>query len=175
MQAHNGWIDVESEPGRGTTISLYFPIPKPIEGHSHAAHFSGTDTTLIGTETILLVEDEDDISFFLETILQSHGYRTLVAVDYDRALELFKGHESEIDLVLSDIGLPKVDGIELCAKLKELKPGLKVILSSGYSSKDFQDRISGLESEYFLSKPYTTENILQSVRRVLDGKVSGKA
>ena len=169
MQAHNGWIDVQSEPGHGTVISLFFPVPKLPPERVPAALLIDTEASLSGTETILVVEDESDVSFFLETILQSHGYQALVANDYEHAMELFEAHRNEIDLVLSDIGLPKVDGITLCWKLKELEPSLKVILCSGYASKDFQERMDDLGAEYFLSKPYTTQNILQSVRRVLDG------
>jgi signal transduction histidine kinase len=172
MQAHSGMIDVQSQPGQGTVIALYFPVPKPTAGRQVVpAILSGTDAALSGSETVLVVEDEDDVGFFLETILQSHGYRALVAHDSDHALEHFHAHKNDIALVLSDIGLPKVDGITLCWKLKELKPGLKVVLCSGYSSKDFQDRIDELGIDYFLSKPYTTESVLQAVRGVLDGKV----
>jgi signal transduction histidine kinase len=168
MQVHNGWIDVKSQPGEGTVISLFFPVPKLTAKLIPAPALTGGDTSLTGTETVLVVEDETDVSYFLETILQSHGYRALVANDYDHAIELFQAHQNEISLVLSDIGLPKVDGITLCRKLKDLKSGLKVILCSGYSSKDFQKRLDGLEADFFLSKPYTTQNILQSVRGVLD-------
>ncbi|MCE0498944.1 MAG: response regulator [Methylacidiphilales bacterium] len=175
MQAHNGWIDVQSEPGHGTVISLFFPVPKLPPESVLATSVVDTDASLSGTETILIVEDEPDVSFFLETILQSHGYHALVANDYEHAMELFETHRNEIDLVLSDIGLPKVDGITLCWKLKELEPSLKVILCSGYASKDFQERIDDLGAEFYLSKPYTTVNILESVRSVLDDKVPSQS
>jgi signal transduction histidine kinase len=168
MQAHNGWIDVASQPGRGTTISLFFPVPAQAPARAPAAISPGPVASLSGTETILVIEDEPDVSFFLETILQNHGYRVLVANDSDHAMELFRERQTEIDLVLSDIGLPRIDGITLCWKLKELKPGLKVILCSGYASNDYQDRMDELGAEFFLSKPYTTQYILESVRRVLD-------
>jgi len=126
------------------------------------------DPNLHGTETILVVDDEVDVSFYLETILQSHGYDVLTAHDYGQALDLFKAHREKIQLVLSDVGLPKVDGITLCAELKELKPGLKTILCSGYSPMDFQKRIDDLGSDVFLAKPYNTEDILRCVRTVLD-------
>jgi CheY-like chemotaxis protein len=115
------------------------------------------------------VEDEEDVSFFLETMLKSHGYHVLCAADFDEALNLFKKHQSKIRLVFSDIGLPKVDGIALCEKLRTLKPGLLLILASGYPTKEFKERINALGPQAFLSKPYNTPDILQTVRKTLDG------
>jgi len=131
------------------------------------AHTS--DPTLSGSETILVVEDEVDVSFFLETMLQSHGYHVLCAADFDQALNLFKKHQSEIQLVFSDIGLPKVDGIALCERLRTLKTGLPLILASGYPTKEFKERITALGPQAFLSKPYNTHDILQAVRKTLNG------
>jgi signal transduction histidine kinase len=168
MQAHGGYVDVKSEIDKGTAVSLFFPVPKPTTASPPSiAHHS--DPALSGSETILVVEDEEDVGFFLETMLKSHGYHILCAADSDQALDLFKKHQGEIRLVFSDIGLPKVDGITLCEKLRTLKPGLPVILASGYPTKEFKERINVLGPEAFLSKPFTTPDILQTVRKVLDG------
>ena len=168
MQAHHGYVDVKSEIDRGTAISLFFPVPRPNTATSPpVAHTS--DPALIGSETILVVEDEADVSFFLEAMLQSHGYQVLRAANFDQALNLFKKHQNEIQLVFSDIGLPKVDGISLCEKLRALKPGLPLILASGYPTKEFKARINALGPQAFLSKPYNTPDILQTVRKALDG------
>jgi signal transduction histidine kinase len=168
MQAHHGYVSVKSEIGEGTAISLFFPVPKPAAANpTPTAHYS--DPALSGSETILVVEDEADVSFFLQTMLQSHGYHVLCAADFDQALSLFKEHQSEIQLVFSDIGLPKVDGITLCEKLRTLKPGLLLILASGYPTKEFKARINELGPEAFLSKPYNTDDILQMVRKTLNG------
>jgi len=170
MQAHHGYVDVKSEMGKGTAISLFFPAPKPNEANPPpVAHTS--DPALSGSETILVVEDEEDVSFFLETMLKSHGYRVLCAADFDEALNLFKEHQSEIGLIFSDIGLPKVDGIALCEKLRALKPGLPLILASGYPTKEFKERINALGPQDFLSKPYNPPDILQAVRKTLDGSI----
>lgn len=82
---------------------------------------------------------------------------------------MFHEHKDEIALVFSDIGLPRVDGIELCEKLRKAKPGLPLILASGYPTKEFKERINKLGPEVFLSKPYQTGDVLQTVRRTLDG------
>jgi len=168
MQAHHGYVDVKSEMGRGTTISLFFPVPNPDAENTPAATRQ-SDPTLSGSEMILVVEDEGDVSFFLETMLQSHGYHVLCAADFNQALDLFKEHQNEIHLVFSDIGLPKVDGIDLCEKLRTLKPGLPLILASGYPTKEFKQRINALGPQFFLSKPYNTHDILHAVRKALDG------
>jgi signal transduction histidine kinase len=168
MQAHHGYVDVRSEIDQGTAISLYFPVPKQSAANTPPiAHQS--DPALIGTETILVVEDESDVSFFLETILQTHGYNVLSAVDAEQAVALFKEHQDEINLVFTDIGLPKVDGISLCEKLRTMKPEVPLILSSGYPTKEFKERLNDLGSQGFLSKPYNTPDILQTVRKTLNG------
>lgn len=168
MQAHHGYVDVQSEIGQGTSISLYFPVPSQSAANSAPAADS-SDPALQGNETILVVEDETDVSFFLETMLQSHGYHVLCAVDSEHALSLFKEHRQEIQLVFSDVGLPKVDGISLCEELRMMKPGLPVILASGYPTKDFKDRLNQLGPQAFLSKPYNTNDILRTVRLALNG------
>jgi two-component system cell cycle sensor histidine kinase/response regulator CckA len=167
MLAHGGYVDVQSEPGEGTTISLFFPVPK-IRVGSPAAVVRSADPSVSGSEVILVVEDEADVSFFLETMLRSHGYHVLCAADAEQAIHLFKERQDEIQLVFSDIGLPKVDGITLGERLRTLKPSLPLILSSGYPTKEFKPRIYKLRPDAFLSKPYTTQDILTTVRKTLD-------
>ena len=168
MQAHHGFVDVKSEIGRGTQVSLFFPVPEQSAANSPPVPHQ-SDPALLGAETILIVEDEMDVSFFLQTMLQSHGYRILCAGDFDEALQIFKEHQDEIALVFSDIGLPRVDGITLCEKLRTFKPGIPLILSSGYPTKEFKSRINKLGPQAFLSKPYFTPDILKTVRNTLDG------
>lgn len=168
MQAHNGYVDVKSELGRGTSITLYFPVPKAsaTPGKPLAPE---ADPALNGTETILVVEDEADVRFFLETVLRTHNYAVHSAGDIDEAIEVFRNHRDEISLVFSDVGLPKVDGIALGQKLRELKADLPIVLASGYPTKDFRERINQLGAQAFLSKPYNTEDVLLTVRNALDG------
>ena len=167
MMAHNGYVDVQSEPGRGTTISLYFPVPKVAARDSSVP--PAADPALNGAETILVVEDEVDVSFFLEAMLRSHGYQVLCAASADEALQIFEEHKSEIDLVFTDIGLPKVDGISLCEQLRKKRCNLPIILGSGYPTKEFKARIYRLSPEAFLPKPYSTPELLSTVRKILDG------
>jgi two-component system cell cycle sensor histidine kinase/response regulator CckA len=170
MQAHHGYVDVKSEIGKGTSISLFFPVPKQTTiNPPPVAHQS--DPALNGSETILVVEDEEDVSFFLETILQSHGYKVLCAGDAEQAQELFQKHRGDVQLVFSDIGLPKIDGITLCEKLRILKPNIPLIVASGYPTKEFRERLNQLKPQAFLSKPYNTHDILQTIRKALNGSM----
>jgi two-component system cell cycle sensor histidine kinase/response regulator CckA len=168
MLAHQGHVDVQSTPGEGTTVSLFFPVPKSTAA-SPTMVAQGSDPAVSGTETVLVIEDEEDVRFFVETMLRSHGYHVLCAGTADEAMHLFKGRLDEIKLVFSDIGLPKVDGISLCESFRKLRPGVPLILASGYPTKEFKSRIYKLGPDAFLSKPYSTQDILQTVRKVLDG------
>lgn len=168
MQAQHGSVRVESQLGKGTIVSLFFEALPPAPEKASPLEVR-TNSALRGSETVLVVEDEADVSFYLETILESHGYHVLTAYDSSGALKLFEENRDQIALVFSDVGLPKVDGISLCMKLKMLRPDLPVILASGYSPKEFQTRMDELAPKAFLSKPYNTRDILQSVRMVLDG------
>ena len=171
MQAQHGSVRVESHPGEGAVVSLFFEALPPASAKALPME-AGTNPALRGSETVLVVEDEPDVCFYLETILESHGYHVLTAHDSREALKLFEENRNQVALVFSDVGLPNVDGISLGMKLKMLRPDLPVILASGYSSKEFKERLDELAPKAFLSKPYNTKDILQSVRMVLDGAVA---
>jgi len=167
MQAQNGWIDVISEPGEGTLMTLFFPVVR------ESVLKEATKSQLLrlpraGRPTILVIEDETDVSLFLEAILTSGGYKVLVASNAREALSLFKENQNEVQLILSDIGLPKVDGITICKELKALKPLVKIILCSGYAPKDFKERMDELEADAFFPKPYDPQSLVQSVKKILD-------
>lgn len=168
MQAHHGYVDVKSEMGEGTSISLFFPVPKPSVGNSPGSA-PGSAPSISGSEMVLVVDDETDVLLFLKTMLESHGYPVLSAGNFEEATVLFNQHKDQIQLVFSDIGLPQVDGIELCEKLRTLKPDIPLILASGYPTKEFKARINQLQPQAFLPKPYNMQDILLTVRKVLDG------
>jgi two-component system cell cycle sensor histidine kinase/response regulator CckA len=167
MQSHNGVIDVQSELGKGTSISLYFPIPTvgtvlPVEQPPEAA------LIMDGAETILIVDDEVDVIYFLEIILQNRGYRVLSAHTAEEALDLFQMGADEVQLVFSDIGLPKMDGFGLITAVRKLKPDVKTILSSGYVDAALKTRMAEQGIDGFVSKPYEVNTLLQTLRATLD-------
>jgi two-component system cell cycle sensor histidine kinase/response regulator CckA len=165
MHALEGWISVDSVVDKGTVIGLFFPLnrssPASITGPLPDSWRAG------GGETVLVVEDEEDILFFVQSILEEEGYRVIAAQNYDEALDRFYSQAEDIHLALSDIGLPAIDGLTLCEKLRAHKPSLKIILSSGFSPKDFKERIDALGVEAFLPKPYSPKKLCQQVRAVL--------
>jgi CheY-like chemotaxis protein len=167
MQSHNGLVDVVSQVGKGTSISLFFPIPKdrlpdPVEQPKVVP------TNVEGTETVLIVDDEADVRYFLEVILKARGYRVLSARDAEEAIELLQSHPEEVHILFSDLGLPKLDGFGLSRRAKSLKPGLKTILTSGYADGSLKTRLVESGIEGFISKPYEVASLLQSLRAILD-------
>jgi two-component system cell cycle sensor histidine kinase/response regulator CckA len=167
MQTHNGRVDVWSEPGKGTRISLFFPIPA---GDMPQVQAQTLDSPKMvgGTETVLVVDDEPDVSSLLEVILQANGYHVLSAGSAEQALDIFQAHRDEIDLLFSDLGLPKLDGFELSERLRELKPGLKTIIASGYTDGSIKTRMAEREIDGFVQKPYNIGTLLQTIRSILD-------
>jgi nitrogen-specific signal transduction histidine kinase/CheY-like chemotaxis protein len=167
MQSHNGVVDVKSQIGKGTIVSLYFPpTNKPGSGKARLA--PAKTMAPLGSETILIVEDEPEVRYFLKIIFQYHGYHVLIAGNAEEAMDLFSAHQSYIDLVFSDIGLPGMDGFELCAKLKPLKPSVKTILCSGYAQGGYKTKMAEQGIDAFIGKPYEKNDVLNTVRAILD-------
>jgi signal transduction histidine kinase/CheY-like chemotaxis protein len=131
-QQHHGWVEVESQPGKGTTFRVYFPA----EGESSKAPAKDTDASeaLGGSETILMVEDEPTVRLLARIILERHGYRILEAGSGAAALTVWEEHGPQISLLITDMVMPdEITGFELAKRLTALKPALKVIYSTGYS------------------------------------------
>ncbi len=168
---HEGWVEVESEMGKGTTFHIYFPaISGPVAEPEHAdAQFHARK----GTETILVVEDERDVREIVTRTLNLNGYRVFQAVDGQTALQIWAEYKNEIDLVFTDIIMPGgLNGRELADRLWLEKPDLKVIFSSGYGAnalgKDFK-----LDPKLnYLQKPYLPQTLSRVIRRCLDGENS---
>jgi PAS domain S-box-containing protein len=169
MQSHHGFVDVESYVGEGTTFYLYFPVShmvdKPMEEVS-----PGNEKPSGGTETILFIEDEYLILKVIRRLLKSYGYSVYVAADGEEALEVFTRHRDEIALVLSDVGLPKMSGIDVFKKLKEMDPHIKVVLASGFFEPDLKFSLHQLGIKGFIQKPYSNDEVLRKLREVLDKK-----
>jgi signal transduction histidine kinase/DNA-binding NarL/FixJ family response regulator len=167
LRQHEGWIDVKSEPGRGSTFTVYLPES------SKPAGVLPVEATPIeagnGQETILVVEDEEALREVAQLVLETHGYRVLLASSGVDALKLWPAYASKVDLLLTDMVMPGgVSGRELSRRLIEEKPELKVIHTSGYSLE-----LSGAdgvldEGLTFLPKPYTTAKLAAIVRHCLD-------
>jgi DNA-binding response OmpR family regulator len=116
----------------------------------------------------MLVEDEEMLLDLLQTLLEDHGYRVLVARDGQQALDVYKLHQHEVSVVLSDMGLPKLGGWEVFQRLKKLNPNVKCILASGFFDPDLRDQMISEGAKDFVEKPYIPRLILSRIREIID-------
>jgi CheY-like chemotaxis protein len=166
VQQCGGCIHVYSEPGLGTTFKIYFPAVSDRETHDPV---TGAVSGLHGTETILLVEDEDGVRRLAMLTLQKYGYHVLVAADGREALKLISDYSGHIDLVLSDVVMPNISGPEMVEILRDRFTQIKVLFMSGYTD-DSVVRHGLLDSQVsFIQKPYTPTRLARKIRDVLDG------
>jgi signal transduction histidine kinase/PAS domain-containing protein/ActR/RegA family two-component response regulator len=172
VQQHGGWIEVESEPGHGATFRVFFP-------HVSAATAQAPVPAAVpppprGTETILVVEDEDGVRALVIRVLEGLGYRLLQAQSGPRAIEVWREHESAIDLLITDIVMPDgMNGIELAERLRRTRPLLKVIFTSGYLADVSRDAMLVRDTDAYLAKPFSLPELARLVRRTLDAPRSG--
>jgi PAS domain S-box-containing protein len=159
-----GDIQVESTPGAGTTFRIY--LPKMVGPISFPKSVEATPK-LFGTETILVVEDEAEVRAYTVAALKAYGYRTFAAEDAQAALLVAERESGPIDLVLTDMVMPKMNGLELAARLAQLKPSLRVLYMSGYSSDMMASRGVLQEGLLLVEKPFSPEQLVQKVREVL--------
>lgn len=167
VKSVNGFVDVESEPGRGTTFHIYAPVPSASTG-SAIGQKPATDEITGGTETILLVEDEELLAMVTKAALETKGYSVIHARDGLEAIELYKENKDRIGLVLSDFGLPKMSGVEAIERMKRINPDLKCILVSGYLDPDQRADIERSKVNDIIEKPYLPRDILRRIREILD-------
>ncbi len=167
VKTHQGFIDVESELRKGTTFHLYFPIPTPGSKPAHVEE-DVTQETAAGSETILLAEDEPALFELVKALLEERGYTVLGAHDGVEAVEEFKKHASEIDLVLIDLGLPKLSGWEALPKMREIRPNVAALVATGYVDPDQRSEMLTKGVRDFVDKPYAPHQLLRKIREVLD-------
>ena len=167
IQSLNGFIDVKSEVGKGTAFHLYLPV-LTIEDQPPPQARSAEETVRGGSETVLLVEDEESMHFLAKSFLEMNGYSVLSAFNGQEAVELFEQRRESIDLVLSDMGLPRLNGLEAVKRMKSLRPDLKVILASGFIDPNQQGEIEKAGITLVIQKPYNPVSILRSIRTMLD-------
>src|SRR6266542_1110041 len=165
---NNGRIWVYSEPGRGTTFKLYFPIADGGVIPDIAVKPAGELRRLEGgRETILLVEDDPSTRKVTRRLLEKWGYQVLEADNGIKALEVISLHEGPIDLVLTDLIMPGMNGAELATRLTAMRPELAVILMSGYADHDVLDSSLPYSTRAFIEKPFTAAKLLDSIRTEL--------
>ncbi len=167
MESHGGFVSVQSKLGKGTIFTCYFPVGTKTE---EIRQFEVDTNGKIpgGDETILIVEDEEMLREMMTQFLESKGYKVLSAADGNDARTIFNQHQSEIRLVISDLGLPKVSGDELYRTLKLQQPDILFILASGFIEPGEKSKILKSGVKEFIPKPYNPNEVLRAIRRVLD-------
>jgi PAS domain S-box-containing protein len=167
VKRHGGYIWPYSEEGQGTTIKIYLPqVEEPAEARGRAGQ---SDQPRQGTEVVLLVEDDSAVRALAGRVLRAHGYTVLEAANGEEALRSGQAHAGPIDLVLTDVVMPRMSGKELATQLAAQRPAVKMVFMSGYTDNALFHH-GQLEGDVeFLHKPFTPAALAGIVRRVLDG------
>jgi PAS domain S-box-containing protein len=171
VRAHSGALFLDSSLAMGTTIRVIFPVdvtpPEPKTGFTVAATPVADESSLSGTA--LIVDDEKSVLKICVTMVNQCGLRTITAVDGASAINIFRRQCDEIDLVLMDLTMPNMDGIEAMNELRSIKPDIKIILSSGFNEQEIDERISLQAPSGFIRKPYLLKSLEAELRRVMRG------
>jgi CheY-like chemotaxis protein len=166
VKQSNGNIWVYSEPDKGTTFKIYLPrVDEPLEELGERVEVKGIPR---GTETILVVEDEEDVRKLAVRILERQGYKVLEASQGLDALLIAEKYKDLIHLLVTDVVMPKISGRELAERTASIRPEIKVLYMSGYTDNAIVHHSVLGEEMKFIQKPFTVEGLARKVREVLD-------
>lgn len=168
VKQNNGFIWVYSEPGQGTTFKIYLPryMGEPEPKDKEQTPVAGLD----GSETVLVVEDDNALRKLARTILKQKGYKVLEAENGEDALRISESHDGSIDLLITDVVMPKMGGRKTAERLQPLYPQMKVIYMSGYTDNAIAHHGVLEPGLYFIEKPFSPKALARKVRETLDGR-----
>jgi PAS domain S-box-containing protein len=167
VRSHNGAINVYSEPGKGTTMKVLFPI---VSGETQAisAKQAQADRKWKGSGTVLLVDDEAIVRQIGTMMIKRLGMTTITANDGRDALEIYQEHRDDIDCVILDLTMPHLDGEQTFRQLRKIDPDICVLMSSGYSEQEVTQRFQGKGIGGFIQKPYELQKLADTLRKALE-------
>jgi CheY-like chemotaxis protein len=165
VRQHDGLMLVESEPGHGTIFTVFLPRS---EMEVARADKTPRKPPVGGDETILLAEDNMDVRKLAVRVLEKGGYKVLVAADGEEAVEVFKKHADEVDLVMLDLVMPRVGGREAGEQIRRMKDDIRILFASGYDPTSVGEEIRNLDRADLLIKPFGIPELLGKVREILD-------
>ena len=165
ISQHNGYINCYSEPGRGTTFRIYLPRTDVVEEEAKSVPLLPSPR---GKETILVVEDDAQAREIIRVILENSGYRVIEATNGDEAVAIFADYKDEIRLVIIDMILPKRNGKEVHEDINKIRPGVRVLFTSGYPADVFHPGEIVERGLHFIAKPVTPNALLQKLRDIMD-------
>jgi len=168
MEQSKGGLKVASEQGRGAAFIAYFPRCQE-DWTGHAPVKALTEDPARPCETVLVVEDEDNVRNLVRQVLEAQGYTVLEASGAREALYMYENHSGSLDLLLTDIVLSGKSGRELAKELRELSPGLRVVFMSGYTDDEVVRGGIGTPKSLFLAKPFSHDQLTHTVRAALKG------
>jgi two-component system cell cycle sensor histidine kinase/response regulator CckA len=174
VKQSGGFITVDSQLGKGTCFNIYLPRRKvEISDTAPVEVIPATARDVTGQDTILLVEDEEAVRSFAARALRMRGYNVLEASGGEEALEIVKRDGDKIELIITDVVMPMMDGPTMVRHVKALKPDLRVIFMSGYAEEAFRRNDQNSENIHFLPKPFGLKQLAAKVKEVLAGGVAG--
>ncbi len=165
VKQHDGLIDVTSQPGQGTSFTMYL---RALDDEVIAEQNGASTTFKSGKETVLLAEDEEMVRSLTSRLLEAAGYQVIVAEDGRRAYEIWEEKKQEIDLVVMDVVMPQMGGRELAKLIRQDRQDIRILFISGYDSQSFRTPLTADEPTDLLLKPFNQASLLERVREILD-------